>query len=392
MKKILLTLISALAIGSCAAQEGWSVEWHGFVNPHIYADTRQVVGGREDMMLFYPKPDNSENPAPGEESNDMPSLNMLSITARLGVGFRGPDVLGAKMKGYIEGDFTGSNNATINDLRLRHAYLDMRWQNDEILMGQYWYGMTIHEIMPGTTPLNMGAPFHPYARYNQMRYTHYWGKIEAVAAAQFQLDNTSQGPLGPSTLYARRSLVPEMHLQLRYRGEHLFLGAAANSITLKMPGMEDNFTRLTYSLFARYDAEDWSLKAQTLLNNSLYEGCSMGGYYLYTDNLTMEMTGEPFHFNTVWIDLAKTSGRWRPGIFMGYAQRQDGTPSLPAGTTAQFYGRGSNMENLWRVQPRLEYAAGHGLTLAVETEYTQARYDNGPADNLRLVLDAVYRF
>ena len=33
-----------------------SLDWHGFVNPHYYADSRSVVGGREDMMLFYPKP------------------------------------------------------------------------------------------------------------------------------------------------------------------------------------------------------------------------------------------------------------------------------------------------------------------------------------------------
>lgn len=390
MKRIAFLLL-LMAGMSLQAQEGWKIEWHGFVNPHLYADSREVVGGREDMMLFYPKPVGLN--AEGEDTNAVPGLNMLSITARLGLTVQGPDVLGAKMKGYIEGDFTGATNATINNLRLRHAYIDMRWVNDELLMGQYWYAMTIHEIMPGTTPLNMGAPFHPYARYNQFRYTHTWGLgnenqyLEAVAVAQFQLDNMSQGPLGSSTLYARQSMIPEMNLQLRYRGEHLFFGVAANMITLNYP-TAGNFSRFSYSIFGKYAAGNWCLKAQTLLNNTIYEGCSMGGYVLNYNALGTAIESiESVPFNTVWADFAKTTGRWRPGIFLGYGQASSNPdPALP------YYGRGKDIRNLWRVQPRLEYAAGNGLGFAAEVEYTQAEYLNGPADNVRLVLDAVYKF
>ena len=124
MKKIgkivaMVAIVTIGTIGTTRAQ-GFSLEWHGFVNPHYYADSRSVVGGREDMMLFYPKPVLLDSL--GNDLNDGWQADMLAITARLGLKINGPEMLGAKTSAYIEGDFTGSTNATINDLRLRHAY------------------------------------------------------------------------------------------------------------------------------------------------------------------------------------------------------------------------------------------------------------------------------
>ena len=83
MKKSLL-LIGLLGIaGALQAQEGFTFSFHGFVNPHYYADSRSVVGGREDMMLFYPKP--IVRDSLGRDMNDGWQANMLAITARLNV-------------------------------------------------------------------------------------------------------------------------------------------------------------------------------------------------------------------------------------------------------------------------------------------------------------------
>ena len=128
MKKVgkivaIVAIVTIGTIGTIRAQ-GFSLDWHGFVNPHYYADSRSVVGGREDMMLFYPKPILRDSL--GNDLNDGWQVDMLAITARLGLTIKGPDIWGAKTKAYIEGDFTGSTNATINDLRLRHAYIDGR--------------------------------------------------------------------------------------------------------------------------------------------------------------------------------------------------------------------------------------------------------------------------
>ena len=61
MKKSALLILS-LALGFAVQAQSdtdskpFHFDFHGFVNPHFYADSRSVVGGREDMMLFYPSP------------------------------------------------------------------------------------------------------------------------------------------------------------------------------------------------------------------------------------------------------------------------------------------------------------------------------------------------
>lgn len=375
------------------AQSSFSLDWHGFVNPHYYADSRSVVGGREDMMLFFPKPIVKDSL--GNDLNDGWQADMLAITARLGLTIKGPDIWGAKTKAYIEGDFTGSTNATINDLRLRHAYIDLNWEHHRLLAGQYWYAMVIHEIMPMTNPLNMGSPFHCYARQPQVRYEYHLDAFEAVAVAQWQLDNMSQGLLNgtatSSTLFARHSMIPELNFQLRYNTGNLFFGAAVNVKTIQpmvqtvataVQPSQKKHSSLTYSVFGKVNLGEVTLKAQTLLNNSLYEGCSLGGYLMLADS-----SFEDWHFNTVWLDIERNSGHWRPGIFLGFAK------NLDYGNTnfVHCFGRGHDMEYLWRIQPRLTYTTEKGLSFTGEAEYTRAGYDE-PVGNLRLSLSMVYAF
>ena len=394
MKKILIGLVGLMGLmGSMRAQSPFSLEWHGFVNPHYYADSRSVVGGREDMMLFYPKPRVLDSL--GRDINDGWQADMLAITARLGLRVKGPDMLGARTSAYVEGDFTGATNATINNLRLRHAYIDMRWQHHRLLAGQYWYPMVIHEIMPMTNPLNMGAPFHCYARQPQVRYEYNIHGIEAVAVASWQLDNMSQGLLNgtaaSSTLFARHSLVPELNLQVRWTTGAFFFGYAANlktiqpqvqSVTTTLQPSTAKHTSFSWSLFGRYNGPGFTVKAQAMLNNSLYEGCSLGGYLMLADS-----TFRDWHFNTVWLDVERTGGHWRPGLFLGYAS------NLDYGNTAfvHCFGRGHDLEYLWRIQPRLTYSTLNGLSFTAEAEYTRAGYAEA-VGNLRLSLSMVYAF
>ena len=377
-----------------------SLDWHGFVNPHYYADSRSVVGGREDMMLFYPKPVVLDSL--GNDINDGWQANMLAITARLGLTVTGPDMLGAKTSAYIEGDFTGATNATINNLRLRHAYILMDWYKNygefqslkhSLRIGQYWYPMVIHEIMPMTNPLNMGAPFHCYARQPQVRYEFISHRFEVVAAASWRLDNMSQGLLNGtpmtspgSTQFARHSLVPELNLQLRYHSSHLFVGVAANLKTIQpiVPDPQGNlYSSFSWSVFGKATLGPVTLKAQTLLNNSLYEGCSLGGYLMLADS-----TFQDWHFNTVWLDVEKSTGHWRPGLFLGFAKNLDYGHHADA---LHIFGRGHDLEYLWRIQPRLTYKTLTGLDFTAEAEYTRAGYAD-PVGNLRLSLSMVYSF
>ena len=401
MRKSLVVLVLLVSLVRLEAQEGFHFDFHGFVNPHYYADSRSVVGGREDMMLFYPKP--IVRDAQGNDINDGWQANMLAITARLNVKITGPDMLGAKTSAFVEGDFTGATNATIDNLRLRHAYFTLDWGRHKLLAGQYWYAMVTHEIMPMTNPLNMGAPFHCYARQPQVRYTYSLDGLEAVAVAQWQLDNMSQGLLNgvptSSTLFARHSILPELNAQLRYRTSRLFIGAAANLKSIQpvvntagVSSPQQLHRSLSYSIFGSYRFEEgFTVKVQTLLNNSLYEGCSLGGYLMYQSVDGNLVDFRDWHFNTVWLDIERNHGHWRPGLFMGYAQHKDEGPMPAIYGPATVFGRGYDLDYLWRIQPRLTYTTQKGLSFVGEAEYTYAGYDE-PVGNLRLSLSAVYAF
>lgn len=384
MKRTLLSLLLPLvAVLPLQAQDKFNFVCHGFVNPVIWADSRQVVSGREGMMLFYPA-SSTDNP-----NAENPDLNMLAITARVNLAFSGPEVLGAKMLGFIEGDFTGPTNATINTLRLRHAYLQMDWGRHKVLAGQYWYPMVVPEIMPMTQPLNMGAPFHPYARYNQLRYTFKEGAFEAFTAALFQLDNKSQGPDGTSTAYLRGSMVPEMHLQLRFKGDRLFFGGAANLLVIKPRKDEDQlYSSCSFSLFGSYRMDGITIKAQTLLSDNLYEGCTMGGYVEHL--VDGQYSYEPFSWTTAWLDISRNQGTWRPALFLGYGWNNNFGMEL--GEDDQAYGRGFDIQSLWRVQPRITYLAGHGLSFMFDVECTHAQYADNAPTNFRVILGAQYDF
>ncbi|MBR1835070.1 MAG: hypothetical protein IJ785_06155 [Bacteroidales bacterium] len=401
MKKAIVLFGMLGVFGVLRAQNSFTFNWHGFANPHYYADSRSVVGGREDMMLFYPKP--IVRDSLGRDINDGWQANMLAITARLNLTVNGPEIWGAQSRAFIEGDFTGATNATNNNLRLRHAYIALEWDNHKLLMGQYWYAMVVHEIMPMTNPLNMGAPFHPYARQPQVRYSYFptpnW---ELMAVAQWQLDNTSQGLLNgtaqSSTLFARHSLLPEMNAQLRYRHGNLLVGAAANLKSIQ-PVVNTTGTAapqqlhqsFTYSLFGSYRWGQVTFKCQTLLNNSLYEGCSLGGYLMYNFIDGVPTSFRDWHFNTVWLDIERTHGHWRPGIFFGYAENAEKNVAPPSYGPVTVLGRGYDLAYLWRIQPRLTYTTLKGLSFTGEAEYTYAGYVE-PVGNLRLSLSAVYAF
>ncbi len=398
------------------------LSWHGFVNPHFFLDTRQNITGKEEMMLFYPKPVVPD--ADGNDLNATPSMNLMSVTTRLNLTIDGPVLLNASMKGFIEGDFTSSLSADINSLRLRHAYVSMQWQNSSLLMGQYWHPMVLHEIMPLTNPLNTGAPFHPYARYNQLRYSHRLGNMELLAVAAFQLDSKSQGPderyfygeAVSGTKFATRSLVPELNVQVRYRNARLFVGAAANLLTLQPRSYvydidggthktSQRFSLPSFSLFGMYHFDGWTLKAQALLNDNLYESNTLGGYIerARLNGDRWEYDYESWSFTTLWLDLSRSQGTWRPGLFLGFAGNNwaNDDTQQPIGSYDMVFGRAFNIDCLYRIQPRLVYHTQGDLFFQAEVEYTAARYRMGDgtpgstehwADNCRFSLGATYNF
>lgn len=418
MRRILLIAI-ALFIGfNTVAQDTVAnknkskvkLSFYGDINPQIYVDTRKVLEGREGEMLFYPLPEVLD--ANGNDINAVPRLNMVAITSRLGLRIQTPDMLGAKVTGLMEGDFTGSTGSGINMLRLRHAYMDMRWTNSELLLGQYWTPFVVHEIMPGTRPLNMGAPFHPYSRVVQARYTQYFGAIEAVGVAAFQLDNKSSGFYGSSTDYLRNSCIPDLTAMLRYNSGRLFVGVGYNLLVLQ-PRTTFNYNSTDYAttttfashsatVFGKYEFDNYSLRMQAIVSQNMDAHLLMGGYAESPlDIASLTYSYQPFGGYTAWLDFGKSTGKWRPGVFFGYAKNTGF--EKPVDDTWLFYGRGLDIDFVWRIQPRIGWYVSPNIQFFAEVEYTVAGYGVNPDEyyryestnnvaNTRFILAAVYKF
>lgn len=418
MRRILLIAI-ALFIGfNTVAQDTVAnknkskvkLSFYGDINPQIYVDTRKVLEGREGEMLFYPLPEVLD--ANGNDINAVPRLNMVAITSRLGLRIQTPDMLGAKVTGLMEGDFTGSTGSGINMLRLRHAYMDMRWTNSELLLGQYWTPFVVHEIMPGTRPLNMGAPFHPYSRVVQARYTQYFGAIEAVGVAAFQLDNKSSGFYGSSTDYLRNSCIPDLTAMFRYNSGRLFVGVGYNLLVLQ-PRTTFNYNNNDYAttttfashsatVFGKYEFDNYSLRMQAIVSQNMDAHLLMGGYAESPlDIASLTYSYQPFGGYTAWLDFGKSTGKWRPGVFFGYAKNTGF--EKPVDDTWLFYGRGLDIDFVWRIQPRIGWYVSPNIQFFAEVEYTVAGYGVNPDEyyryestnnvaNTRFILAAVYKF
>ena len=392
--KLLPVMVCLMAQPAFAQQDAnteapkWTYKMSGFIDPQFWMDTREVVSAREEQMLFYPKPKVLD--ADGNDINAQPSNNALAITARIGMKIGAPDLLNAKISGYLEGDFTGATNDGINMLRLRHAYINMRWEKSNLLLGQYWHPMVAHEVMPGTRPLNMGIPFHPYSRYVQARYTQYFGGLELSGIAAFQLDNKAVGPDGGSTAYLRNSCIPELNAQLCYRTDNLLLGAMFNyvllqprtSIDIYFPhnGTDGKETYKTdtkigstaVSVFGKLNVSELSIRFQGIYGDNLTEQGLMGGYIESELQDGNKYKYSNFGTTTFWVDLGRTKGVCRPGLFAGYGRNNSFGDDLNAND--KVFGRGIDIEYVWRVQPRVGFYPSDYLNFFAEVEYTNAAY------------------
>ena len=426
MKKIVLFIgLMGLALVNIASTDStsryltsrWGVDFSGYVNPHLWADTRQIVGGRDGQLILWPaKPLLDDN---GEDINANANFNMLGITSRFGLQFSTPDVLNANVQGYLEADFSGSVNIANNNFRLRHAYIQMEWEKSSIMFGQYWHPLVVHEIMPNVAPLNTGAPFHPYTRQMQIRYAYQVDAFRIFAAALTQRDNVSDGPEGSSAVYMRNAVIPNLHLQMQYKKGNLFAGIAGDMKTLKprlslttidttLLKTDTKISSFTATAFAKYDFSQWDIKFQALWAQNQSDNLMLGGYaeifspkenkYTYTNSNTL----------STWLNISKTKGKWCPGIFFGYAKNLGFSDELS--TTSHIFGSGivpnqtdgESIDYLWRVQPRLVFKANERLEMYTDVEYTSAAYgvqdlkgiieSSSSVGNTRFMFGVVYLF
>jgi len=418
MRKYLIFAIALLSTGALKAQEDESkfgIKFSGFVKNDFFWDSRQTIAAREGHFLLWPTPVDLDEQ--GIDINKQANFNFLAIQSRLIGKITGPDALGAKTSGLIEGDFFAQANNNVNLFRLRHAYVKLNWQHLEVLAGQYWNPLFVTACFPGTISFNTGTPLQSFARNPQLRLTYQLGRVSLMAAALAQRDYATVGPLGASSVYLRNSAVPDMHFQIHFgtsneTGLNILTGAglAYKNIVPRLssnpaPGftyaVDEQVGGLTAIGFAKLSTVPITAKLQVRYGENISDLLGISGFAAtdISDPVSGERAYAPLRSMTFWGEV-HTNSNPQVGIFGGFTSNNGTKESILS--TLPVYGLGTTIRSLYRIAPRIMYNLNK-VCVAMELEYTNAAYGSDydefyiPAEttdaaNLRLLIAVYYHF
>ncbi len=411
MKKlsILFFVILLPVIMMAQDQPKFGINFTGFVKSDIYFDSRQGVSAREGQFYLYPMNELLE--PGGFDINSKSTFNMISIQTRLKGAITGPDAFGAKTSAVIEGAFFGHTAPDINGFRLRHAFAKLNWENTELLVGQYWHAMFITDCFPGTVSFNTGAPFQPFSRNPQIRFTQNIDDLMISFTAMSQRDFTSTGPDGASTAYLRNNVIPELNLTIQYssksdNGNSFLIGFGADYLSL-VPRIETEMgfatdeavDGISTMAFMKFTTPDITAKFEAVLGQNTTNLTMLGGYaqsaninatYGYVEYL-------PIKNLSMWTDIHTNGSTVNTGIFIGYTKNN----GIGENVIGPYYSRGANIDYIYRIAPRVNFNSGK-MRFSGEIEYTTAAYGDTQTDgtvenakeisNFRLLIGVYYFF
>lgn len=406
MMALILTGISAKA-----QEKKVSVKLSGFVAAESYFDTRKTVNSREGAILLYPA--NELLDAEGNDLNDRSEFLMTTVQSRLRATVSGFEAFGAQGSAVIEGDFVGTTTNKTGLFRLRHAFIKLDWEKDQLIAGKFWHPMFVPSAYPRVLHWGAGLPFGLLNRAPQLRYTRKLdGNTTLSFAALSEMDFKSTGPDGASAKYTQQSSIPEFTAQVKTnltKGVEAGFTAGYKSImplTVNMNGVKTDEKLGSYYFNTWLGVTGKKLKwnLQGIYGQNMYNFVMIGGYgvknvkangdYEYTNISTMNLTS----------DLFTTTGNVRYGLNLGYSKNLGAEDDLAKGSDDNFiglYSRGSNIDYLYQIAPRIEFLSGK-MKFGGEIIYTGAAYgttqidgtvaDTDLVSSIRLLLHVKYTF
>ncbi len=216
-----------------------------------FAATEFSLGGYIELDSYWDSTSNSESmnglvPRNNDPNNQHGNLRFTAMDSRFNFTIKGPDVLGAKLTGFIEMDFQAdagqgsignspiAQSASNNYVpRLRHAMFRLNWPGDtELIFGQYW-----SMFCDWYAEAAEAGPFQvtgtPTARLPQIRFTQGFLGDWKVAGLIGQANNDAGIFSSSSTAVTYNSTVsngssaetPQIQGQIKY--SHDWWGKAA---------------------------------------------------------------------------------------------------------------------------------------------------------------------
>lgn len=429
MKRLQISCLLLLSVTFIKAQEteekkDFGIKFSGFVKNDFIFDSRQTVAAREGHFLLYPT--NEKLDEEGKDINAKPNVNFLAIQTRLKGTITGPDAFGAKTSGIIEGAFFGHSNSDVNGFRLRHAFLKLKWEKTELLIGQFWHMMFVTKCYPATVSFNTGAPFQYFTRNPQIRISQHINSFTFSGALITQRDFTSPG--GSQTL--RNAVLPDIQAQITYTSNEMLFAGIGAGYKQVVPRLEtDSLYKtteavggLTAQAFAKISTSPITFKIQGTYTQNGYDGLFIGGYAIksITDPIRDYRNYTTINTMSLWSDIHTNGKKIQFGVFVGYTQNLGSTEEIEALTSIDKYARGYSITkkvtedlsvvgndvvttkettitkqeyitNVYRVSPRIIFNSGK-TRFALEIEHTGAAYGNavdnkGIPQNTKMIIN-----
>ena len=398
---------------------------YGFIRNYFAFDSRESVSGTADLFYYLPKDVNMKD---GIDINATPSFRFLALTSRLGVDVSGYQIGNVHFGAKIEGDFysglsanstkdffpanskgEGSKISGTAAARLRQAYATITWKDlplnkDEkasvgLKIGQAWHPMGAD--MPHLFSLEAGAPFGPFSRTPQVTMDASLGKNWIVsAAAIWQMQYQSTGPVGSSAIYMKYGCTPEMYAAVAYKSKGFLVRVGADMVSIKprvlgsvaAPTTEnpsavrtvkvsDRKTSLLYYAYAQYSYKSFAIKAKTTYGEGGEHMNLMSGYAKVGENEDGSWNYASMRNSSSWLSMS-IGKKWQGVLFLGYVKNLG--LAKPADTPLSkndvyFCSNGfSNINQMYRINPQLIYNIGK-LNVGIEYQWTSVQY--GAYDN-----------
>ena len=400
MKKSIIMIAMICVAASAVAQV--TVKPYGFVRNYFDFDSRKtytVVGGEYNMIPY----DELWNEDHTEDLNAVAHAQLQALTTRIGLNLEGPEVLGHKSSGKIEGDFGGfGTNNTV--FRIRQAYLKLSKSNYELLIGQTWHPLS-GDIMPEVLGMAAGAPFRPHSRTPQVRAINYWGSFGYTVALLYQLQYMNNGPTSASnpastnsTSFANNAIVPEAFLGFNYKQGAWYaqLGVDEQLLRPRTHAFDGTVTRkvdetvlsFTPTLYAQYVEGMWSVKFRTLLAENTSHLNQLCGYAVTGVNADGSWNYAPIRNSISYFNIAYGK-KYRCNLFLGYMKNLGSAETLydfdadPAAVQYRIYMKGANnftnLNSIYRIAPSVSYNV-KAFNIGLEYELTACTYGDIDTD------------
>ena len=416
MKRFYLILSAVLlalgTFGASAAEKPApknNFKLYGFIRNYFIYDSRESVSGTGDLFYYLPKDVKMEN---GMDLNAESSFRFVALTSRLGVDVSGYSINNVHFGAKIEGDFyaglanSSNSNATeyfpsnnkisgTATARLRQAYATITWkdlpmnENQKasvgLKIGQAWHPMAAD--MPHLFSLEVGAPFGPFSRTPLVQMDANLGNNWVVsAAAIWQMQYQSTGPIGGSALYMKYGKTPEMYAALAYKTKSFLIRGGVDVLSIKprvfgelndnTVKVSDRKTSVLGYVYTQYSYKNFAVKAKTTFGQGGEHMNLMSGYAKVGENADGSWNYASLRNSSSWLSLSYGK-KWQGVLFLGYVKNlglAEAASAPLAKGDVYFCGNGfSNINQMYRINPQIIYNIGK-LNVGLEYQWTSVQY------------------